>query len=49
MSEKEGIMFTTNIDGNRGLLAGFELGYIFSESERKSAISYLKVIENYGK
>lgn len=49
MSEKEGIMFTTNIDGNRGLLAGFELGYIFNESERKSALSYLKVIENYGK
>lgn len=49
ISETQGMIFTANIDGKRGLLTGFELGYILDESERKSALSYLKVIEKYGK
>ena len=49
ISETKGILFTSNIDGNRGLLVGFELGYVLNESERKTALSYLKTIENYGK
>ena len=49
LSERNGMMFTSNIDGSRGLLSGFELGYILNESERRTALSYLKTIENYGK
>lgn len=49
ISETQGMIFTANIDGKRGLLTGFELGYILDESERKTALSYLKVIEKYGK
>lgn len=49
VSEKDGMMFTSNIDGSIGLLSGFELGYILNESERRTALSYLKAIENYGK
>lgn len=49
ISEKEGMILTSNIDGNRGLLAGFELGYVLDDSERKLALSYLKALENYGK
>ncbi len=49
LSERNGMIFTSNIDGCRGLLSGFELGYILTESERRTALSYLKTIENYGK
>ncbi len=38
LSEKEGIMFTANIDGSRGLLKGFELGCILNNSQRAAAI-----------
>lgn len=47
ISEKEGIMFTANIDGNRGLLKGFELGCNLSENQRLSAMSkILKTLNN---
>ena len=38
LSEKEGIMFTANIDGSRGLLKGFELGCILNDNQRAAAI-----------
>ena len=44
LSEKEGIMFTANIDGSRGLLRGFELGCILNDSQRLSAISKINKI-----
>lgn len=47
ISEKEGIMFTANIDGNRGLLKGFELGCILSENQRKTAMLKILKILNY--
>lgn len=49
LSEKEGLMFTSNIDGENGLLTGFELGCVLSESERTSALVQLKNIINNGK
>lgn len=49
ISEKEGLMFTANIDGENGLLTGFELGCVLSEEERISALVQLKNIVNNGK
>lgn len=39
VSEKEGFIFTANIDGGRGLLNGFELGCVLTETQRKCSIS----------
>lgn len=44
LSEKDGMMFTSNIDGENGLLTGFELGCVLSEAERTSALVQLKNI-----
>lgn len=49
ISEKEGLMFTANIDGDNGLLTGFELGCVLNENERTSALVQLKKIVSNGK
>ena len=43
-SEKEGLLFTANIDGNKGLLNGFELGCILTETQRNYSIGRISQI-----
>lgn len=40
ISEKSGLIFTANIDGNHGLINGFEVGYILDETQR---LEFLKI------
>lgn len=44
ISENEGFLFTANIDGNRGLLKGFELGCILTEEQKNYSISRISQI-----
>lgn len=44
ISEKEGLLFTANIDGNKGLLRGFELGCVLTDSQRKESINRISHI-----
>lgn len=44
LSEKEGLLFTANIDGKSGLLSGFEIGCILSEEQREQAYNHIKKI-----
>lgn len=44
ISEKEGFLFTANIDGNKGLLKGFELGCILTETQRNYSINRISQI-----
>lgn len=44
ISEKEGFLFTANIDGDKGLLKGFELGCILTETQRNYSISRISQI-----
>ncbi|MDR3059398.1 MAG: phospholipase D-like domain-containing protein [Prevotella sp.] len=53
ISEKEGILFTANIDGVSGLKSGFEVGCIMTDGERTEAEKHIvKLIKkhdiNYG-
>lgn len=38
LSEKDGILFTANIDGRSGLLTGFELGCMLDQEQRTKAL-----------
>lgn len=49
ITDNSAMMFTSNIDGKRGLLSGFELGFVLTEKERQQAMIQLKEIENNGK
>lgn len=50
VSEKEGALFTNNIDGQTGLLSGFELGCLLTNEQRCQTISRLsQIIERNGK
>lgn len=50
VSEKEGAIFTANIDGHTGLLSGFELGCILTEEQRQQTIKRLtQIITDNGK
>lgn len=42
LSEKKGFLFTANIDGNSGLLEGFEVGCIMDEHQRKQAKEHVE-------
>ena len=42
VSEKKGFLFTANIDGNSGLLEGFEVGCIMDENQRKQAKEHVE-------
>jgi hypothetical protein len=44
ITEREGMLFTSNIDGNQGLLNGFELGCFLTEEQRMQAINRLNKI-----
>lgn len=41
ISEKEGILFTANIDGVSGLKSGFEVGCIMTAEEREEAEKHI--------
>lgn len=49
ITDKGGMMFTSNIDGDKGLLTGFELGCILTEEQRKNAMDQLNKLMNDGK
>lgn len=42
ISEKEGLLFTANIDGNNGLLEGFEVGCIMDQHQHEQALIHIK-------
>ncbi|MDN5479166.1 MAG: phospholipase D-like domain-containing protein [Chryseobacterium sp.] len=47
ITEKTGMIFTANIDGNYGLNNSFEVGYILSETQRKDFLEFHKeLIDN---
>lgn len=46
ISEKSGIIFTANIDGQTGLTSGFELGCILEENQCRQAVNRIKSITN---
>lgn len=46
ISEKTGMIFTANIDGNYGLINSFEVGYILSDTQRKDFLNFHKELIN---
>ncbi|WP_370089407.1 phosphatidylserine/phosphatidylglycerophosphate/cardiolipin synthase family protein [Ekhidna sp.] len=40
INEKEGLLFTANIDGNHGLKNGFEVGVVLTEEQRKEFLRF---------
>ena len=47
ITEREGALFTANIDGNKGLLTGFELGCLLTEEQRIQSIKRInQILEN---
>lgn len=46
LTEQEGIIFTANIDGNAGLLSGFELGVYLNETQYNQALEGLNTLNN---
>lgn len=47
ISENEGLIFTANIDGNHGLINGFEVGYKLNEKQRVEFLEFHKhLIQN---
>ena len=42
LSENKGFLFTANIDGNSGLLDGFEVGCVMDENQRKQAKEHVE-------
>ena len=49
ISEKDGILFTSNIDGWSGLLSGFEVGCLLNENQRNKALLRIKQNVQNGK
>lgn len=47
ISEKTGLIFTANIDGNHGLINGFEIGYKLDEKQRKDFLDFHKYLINH--
>ncbi len=46
LTEKEGLMFTANINADMGMKANFELGVRLTENQRLQAVEKIKEIEN---
>lgn len=44
ISEHEGALFTANIDGDKGLLKGFELGCVLTEAQRVQSLQRINEI-----
>ncbi|MBL7880989.1 MAG: phosphatidylserine/phosphatidylglycerophosphate/cardiolipin synthase family protein [Chryseobacterium gambrini] len=42
VSEKNGMIFTANIDGKHGLINGFEIGYILNEDQKEEFLKFHK-------
>jgi hypothetical protein len=46
ISETEGLIFTANIDGNHGLINGFEVGYKLDKKQREDFLDFHKYLIN---
>ncbi|WP_273157243.1 phospholipase D-like domain-containing protein [Bacteroides fluxus] len=46
LSEKEGIIFTANIDGGAGMKSGFEVGCILDDVQRKAVYDHITSLIN---
>ncbi|WP_336703195.1 phospholipase D-like domain-containing protein [Chryseobacterium indologenes] len=44
LSEKNGMLFTANIDGKYGLIDGFEVGYVLSEQQQEEFLDFHKYL-----
>lgn len=44
ISEKEGLIFTANVDGNHGLINGFEVGYKLNVKQRDEFLDFHKYL-----
>jgi phosphatidylserine/phosphatidylglycerophosphate/cardiolipin synthase-like enzyme len=42
LSDKSGMLFTANIDGNNGLLEGFEVGCLLDEEQYRQAVKHIE-------
>jgi hypothetical protein len=42
LSDKTGMLFTANIDGNNGLLEGFEVGCLLDEEQYRQAVKHIE-------
>lgn len=42
LSDKTGMLFTANIDGNNGLLEGFEVGCMMDEEQHQQAVKHIE-------
>ena len=49
VSEKDGFLFTANIDGNNGLLEGFEVGCVMDYQQHEQALNHVKQLMNLSK
>jgi hypothetical protein len=47
ISETEGLIFTANIDGNHGLINGFEVGCKLDEKQREDFLDFHKYLINH--
>lgn len=47
ISENEGLIFTANIDGNHGLINGFEVGCKLDEKQREDFLDFHKYLINH--
>jgi phosphatidylserine/phosphatidylglycerophosphate/cardiolipin synthase-like enzyme len=48
ISEKEGMLFTANIDGNIGLKSGFEVGCLFDSEQLNAATQHIRSLIKFG-
>ena len=48
INEKEGMLFTANIDGNSGLKSGFEVGCIFDSEQLNAATEHVRSLIKIG-
>lgn len=49
LSDKSGILFTANIDGNNGLLEGFEVGCMLDDEQYQQAVKHIEELINIAK
>lgn len=47
ISETDGLIFTANIDGNHGLINGFEVGCILNKKQREDFLDFHKYLINH--
>lgn len=48
ISEKDGMLFTANVDGNAGLKSGFEVGCLFDNVQLNAATQHVRSLIKFG-